>query len=106
MGCMLCLGYKISLHGYNKRIMPRICEFYGIIIEMYWRDHNPPHFHARYGEYRTEIDIRTLGVLRGRLPGKALALVIEWAASHQEELLARWREARNRLPIGRIEPLK
>lgn len=66
--------------------MPRISEFYGIIIEMYWSDHHPPHFHAKYGEHRAEIDIRTLGVLRGRLPPKALSLVIEWAALHQQQL--------------------
>ncbi len=57
--------------------MPRISEFYGIIIEMYWSDHNPPHFHAKYGEHRAEIDIRTLNVLRGRLPTKAIGLVDE-----------------------------
>ena len=53
--------------------MPRISEFYGIVIEMYWSDHNPPHFHAKYAEHRAEIDIRTLGTLRGRLPAKAMA---------------------------------
>jgi hypothetical protein len=62
--------------------MPRISEFYGIIIEMYWSDHNPPHFHARYAEHRAEIDIRTLGVLRGRLPAKAMGLVTEWGSLH------------------------
>lgn len=44
--------------------MPRISEFYGIVIEMYWSDHNPPHFHAKYAEHRAEIDIRTLGTAR------------------------------------------
>ena len=66
--------------------MPRISEFYGIIIEMYWSDHNPPHFHAKYGEHQAEIDIRTLGIMHGRLPAKAMALVIEWATIHQSEL--------------------
>jgi hypothetical protein len=60
--------------------MPRISEFYGIIIEMYWSDHNPPHFHAKYGEHRAEIDIRTVELIRGRLPPKAVVLVLEWAA--------------------------
>jgi len=85
--------------------MPRISEFYGIIIEMYWSDHNPPHFHAKYGEHKAEIDIRTLGILRGRLPAKAMRLVIEWAALHQDELLARWEQARSHQPLERIEPL-
>jgi hypothetical protein len=85
--------------------MPRISEFYGIIIEMYWSDHNPPHFHAKYGEHRAEIDIRTLGVLKGRLPAKAMALVVEWASLHQDELLKRWELARQHKPFEKIEPL-
>jgi hypothetical protein len=85
--------------------MPRISEFYGIIIEMYWSDHNPPHFHAKYGEHRAEINIRTLGVLKGRLPAKALALVVEWAALHQEDLFERWERARDHQPMEKIEPL-
>jgi hypothetical protein len=85
--------------------MPRISEFYGIVIEMYWSDHNPPHFHAKYGEYRSEIEIGNLGVLRGKLPAKATALVIEWAALHQDELLAQWERARNHQPLNRIDPL-
>ncbi len=85
--------------------MPRISEFYGIVIEMYWSDHNPRHFHAKYGEHRSEIDIRTLGLLRGRLPAKAMGLVTEWATLHQEELLVLWERARNHEPRGRIAPL-
>ena len=85
--------------------MPRISEFYGIIIEMYWSDHNPPHFHAKYAEHRAEIDIRTLGALRGRLPAKAAGLVTEWASLHQDELLRQWERARNHEPLGKIEPL-
>ncbi len=69
--------------------MPRLSEFYGIIIEMYGDDHNPPHFHAKYGGERAEFDIHTLGVLAGRLPPKAHSLVVEWATSHRSELLAR-----------------
>ncbi len=85
--------------------MPRISEFYGIIIEMYWSDHNPPHFHAKYGEYRIEIDIRTLGTLRGSLPPKAMALVVEWATLHQHELLEQWNRARNHEALEKIKPL-
>jgi hypothetical protein len=85
--------------------MPRISEFYGIIVEMYWSDHNPPHFHAKYGEHRIEIDIRSLGVLQGSLPPKALSLVVEWAAQHQQELMNQWERARNHEPLEKIEPL-
>ena len=40
--------------------MPEICRFYGLVMTMYWNDHQPPHFHVRYGEWQAEIDIRTL----------------------------------------------
>jgi hypothetical protein len=86
--------------------MPRISEFYGIVIEMYWSDHNPPHFHAKYAEHRAEIDIRTLGLLRGRLPAKAMGLVTEWATLHQEELLDRWQQARAHQALEKLEPLE
>jgi hypothetical protein len=86
--------------------MPRISEFYGIVIEMYWSDHNPPHFHAKYAEHKAEIDIRTLDVLRGRLPNKAIGLVNEWAELHRDELLTQWARARNHEPLEKIEPLE
>ncbi|HVT29624.1 MAG TPA: DUF4160 domain-containing protein [Lacipirellulaceae bacterium] len=85
--------------------MPRISEFYGIVIERYWNEHNPPHFHARYAEYFAEIDIRTLKILDGWLPPKAKNLVVEWASLHRPELLSRWQDARNHKPLDRIEPL-
>jgi hypothetical protein len=58
-------------------IMPEICRFYGIIIAMYYNEHNPPHFHAKYGEFTAEIDIRTLHVFKGELPKRAKSLVLE-----------------------------
>lgn len=63
--------------------MPTISEFFGILILMYYNDHAPPHFHARYGEYEALIKIEPLGLLKGYLPPKALSLVIEWALIHQ-----------------------
>ncbi|HJX10267.1 MAG TPA: DUF4160 domain-containing protein, partial [Candidatus Binatia bacterium] len=74
--------------------MPEISRFFGIIIAMFYDEHNPPHFHARYGEHRVEIAIDTLSVLVGRLPPRALGLVMEWAALHRAELLADWELAR------------
>lgn len=72
--------------------MPVIARFYGIIIKMYFRsgEHNPPHFHAIYGEYAGVIDIQTLAMLEGDLPRKALALVQEWATAHQQALQTMW----------------
>jgi hypothetical protein len=54
--------------------LPTISVFYGIVIQMFWRDHNPPHFHALYGEYEVVFDVRDLRVLRGALPRRAMAL--------------------------------
>ena len=85
--------------------MPELCRFYGLIMTIYWKDHNPPHFHARYGEHVAEIDIRTLAVLRGSLPPRALALTVEWALQHERDLLRQWNRARRQLPLESIEPL-
>lgn len=86
--------------------MPQLSRFFGIIISMYFNDHNPPHFHAQYGDYECIIGIQDLTVLEGELPSRALGMVIEWAALHQEDLLANWRSAQNLEPLARIEPLK
>ena len=73
--------------------MPEISRFYGIVIYVFYREHQPPHFHAAYGEYEGLIAIDTLAVLFGHLPPRALGLVIEWATIHQEELKKVWRQA-------------
>ena len=72
--------------------MPEIARFYGLIIKMFFavREHNPPHFHALYGEYSGEFDINTLSMLEGDLPPRAVELVREWAGLYKEELLAMW----------------
>jgi hypothetical protein len=57
--------------------MPTISTFYGILIQIFWREHGPPHFHALYAEHEALIDIRTLEALQGSLPKRALALVLE-----------------------------
>ena len=85
--------------------MPEISRFFGIVITMYYDEHNPPHFHARYGSDRAAIEIATFRVREGRLPPRALGLVVEWAAEHQEELVANWEAARLDMPLSRIAPL-
>ena len=67
--------------------MPEICRFYGIVIKMFFDDHLPPHFHVEYGRFEALIEIDTLAVIAGKLPPRALGLVMEWAALHQKELL-------------------
>ncbi|TCS97266.1 uncharacterized protein DUF4160 [Tepidimonas ignava] len=63
--------------------MPTICAFYGLLIRMYWDDHEPPHFHVACGDYSAVYVIETLTMLRGALPRRAHAMVLEWAAAHR-----------------------
>jgi len=70
--------------------MPEICRFLGIVITMYFDEHNPPHFHVRYNEYRASMEIQTLNVLSGSIPAKVRGLVEEWAELHWQELLEMW----------------
>ena len=85
--------------------MPKISEFYGISISMYWREHGRPHFHAIYGGREAVVAIDDLTVLEGELNPRARGLVVEWAALHQAELRREWERARNHQSLGRIEPL-
>jgi len=86
--------------------MPEISRFFGIIIAMFFDDHNPPHFHARYGNDNAVIKITDLTVLEGYLQPRALGLVMEWAAIHRDELLSDWELAKNKKPLFPVEPLK
>ncbi|GAB4488853.1 MAG: DUF4160 domain-containing protein [Saprospiraceae bacterium] len=86
--------------------MPQISRFFGIIISMYFNDHNPPHFHAQYGEDECLIEIGTLAVIEGKIPSRALGMVIEWATLHKEELLENWKKASNFEPLLKILPLR
>jgi len=85
--------------------MPTICNFYGIQIRMFFNDHSPPHFHARYGEFEATFEISTLGVIEGELPRRALSLVQEWAMMHKDELLMDWRLCSEKAQPVKIEPL-
>ena len=75
--------------------MAELSRFYGIVIKMYYNDHNPPHFYAEYGSSQMVIDITTLAVIGGRITPRATGLVMEWAAQHQEDLQCAWQQARN-----------
>ena len=86
--------------------MPEISRFYGIVITMYYNDHPPPHFHARYGSERAIISIDHPALLEGRLSPRALGLALEWANLHQEELRQDWNLARQMAPLERIAPLE
>ena len=86
--------------------MPEISRFFGIVIKMFFDDHNPPHFHAEYGDSRAAIDIRTLSLIYGTLPPRALGLVIEWATLRRQELLDDWEKARLQQQLAKIAPLE
>ena len=85
--------------------MPELSRFFGIVIAMYYDDDPPPHFHAIYGSEKAEFRIDPLGIRRGRLPPRALRLVMEWAALHQAELLEAWDRRAAGWTLPRIEPL-
>jgi hypothetical protein len=85
--------------------MPEISRFYGIVVQMYFGDHLPPHFHARYGGHSAKIGIDALAVIDGSLPARARGLVIEWAALHQQELREAFQKAANLESPGKIDPL-
>lgn len=85
--------------------MPELSRFYGIVIKMYYNDHNPPHFHAEYGSSQMVVDFNTFAVIGGRLSPRATGLVMEWAAQHQAELQNAWQQASNLQPLDRIDPL-
>lgn len=85
--------------------MPVISRFLGIIIAMYWDDHLPPHFHAKYGDYEITVGIET-GVIEGKFPKRALHLVLEWYEMHKEELRENWELCRRKQPPKSIHPLE
>ncbi len=84
--------------------MPVISRFYGIVIIMYFNDHNPPHLHAKYSGDEALLTFDG-DVLQGGLPGRAMKLVKEWALLHREELLNNWEKARLGMPLNEIAPL-
>jgi len=70
--------------------MPELSRFLGIVVYMYFNDHNPPHFHVEYGEYKAAIVINSLKIFEGDLPSRILGYVIEWASMHKQELINVW----------------
>lgn len=86
--------------------MPEVCRFFGIVIRMYYDEHNPPHFHAQYAGAEAQVGINPIVILEGRLPRRAASLVIEWAALHQSELMLNWQQLRNDQPAAGIAPLE
>lgn len=72
---------------------------------MFYRDHEPAHFHAFYGDFEITVQIDT-GTVSGEFPKRALGHVHEWYALHKAELREDWGLARNRKPLKKITPLE
>lgn len=77
----------------------------GIIIQMFWNEHNPPHFHARYGRFEASFDIKTLGMMDGNLPPRIRGYIVRWAAFHQDALLENWNRCRNGQDPKKLPPI-
>lgn len=85
--------------------MPEISRFLGIVVFMNFSDHNPPHFHAMYGEYHIKVDIQS-GIIEGKFPKRALTLLLEWHEKHKEELLQNWNAIMSDGKFNKIAPLE
>ena len=85
--------------------MPEISRFFGIVISMYYKEHVPPHFHAKYAGQRAAFSIQDLRIVEGSLPRRAVSLVLEWAFQHREELTENWRRVEQREELLKIDPL-
>ena len=82
--------------------MPEITRFYGIVIKIFFtKEHNPPHFHAVYGEHNGIFEISTLEMIEGDLPNKAQCLVREWACLYIDDILNMW----NSKTLKKLPPL-
>jgi len=86
--------------------VPRISEFLGIVIYMYFSEHNPPHFHAIYGQFEAEILIENGELLKGKLPVRALSLVREWTEKYRDQLNQDWELSRRHEELKPIPPLE
>lgn len=89
----------------KEGVVPEISRFLGIVITMFYNDHEPPHFHARYGAREAKVHIAD-GTSTGDMPPRVLALVLEWYTLHRAELRENWERARARKPLARIAPLE
>ncbi len=87
-------------------VVPRISQFLGICIYMYFSDHNPPHFHAIYGQFDAEFVIGTGERLRGAFPPRAERLVEEWAGIYRNQLQDNWERARSHEALREVPPLE
>jgi len=86
--------------------VPELSRFFGIIITMYYNDHEPGHFHARYGAHKAIIKLESLEISEGFLPPRVMGLVLEWVVMHRDELSRNWVRAKAKEPLLPIAPLE
>jgi hypothetical protein len=86
--------------------MPEISRFFGIIIAIYYKEHGLPHFHAKYAGQTGVFSIIELNLIEGHLPKRVIAMVLEWAFEHRDELMQNWELAMQMKPLRRIAPLE
>lgn len=101
---ILSLPQDIYIIVIYLKNMPEISRFYGLIILMFFNEHNPPHFHVTYGDYKAIVDINE-EVVRGFMPKRALKILFEWMELHKEELLLNWEKCQYGINPDKIEPL-
>lgn len=85
--------------------MPIISKFFGIIVYIYWKDHAPPHFHAKYGDDEIVVNIKT-GDINGTMPNRAIKMIQEWRELHKNNLLKDWELAEQKKALFPIKPLE
>ncbi|MDR1973148.1 MAG: DUF4160 domain-containing protein [Bacteroidales bacterium] len=85
--------------------MPEICRFFGVVIVMFADDHNPPHFHMKYGDYYAIYTIDK-GIIKGEMPVRIVRMVSTWVKLHKEELFINWENLQKGIEPNVIEPLK
>jgi len=95
----------IKIYSKRESVMPEISLFYGIRITMNWNEHNPPHFHVDYAEFRATVLIQECIIDRGFLPNKQLKIVLAWCEIHKDDLMQNWELSRLSQPMNAINPL-
>lgn len=90
----------------SRKVVPEISRFLGIVVAMYYNDHEPPHFHARYGDHEIRVNILSGEIMSGTFPVRARRHILEWLDLHKPALVENWDLAQNREPLRRIEPLE
>jgi len=82
--------------------MPTISIFFGIVVQMYWRDHPPPHFHAYYQGHEALFAIADGDLLEGTMPPGARRIIQSWTRRHKAELLENWERCKMHQPLHTV----